>query len=149
MSTLVDLTTTAVPDLALVLDTQPEPERRVTWRLGWGTAVTVRSVEHLTVLMSLIRVDDFGGLCHEGDDEGRWAQAKRLSQGWIVEVRDCTTEDWPARVYRGTDGSYIRSVVPEEPCAEEHFSTAAAAEIMWAWLRGALPAGLAAAVPVD
>lgn len=108
-----------------------------------------RSIEHLIVLMSLVGADDFGGLSFDGDDAQRWAQAKRRGRGWIVEVRDCTTNDWPQRIHRGCDGSYIRTVVPDEPCLEEHFRTAAAAEIMWTWLHGALPVGHAAAVPVD
>lgn len=94
-------------------------------------------------------LEEVGGLCHGGDEASRWAQAKRLALGWIVEVRDTTTDDWPERVLRGSHGSYIRAVVPDEACAQEHFTTSAAAELMWTWLAtGALPEGCSGAVPL-
>lgn len=138
-------------DLALeaLLETVAESERAVTWHPGWSRGTPVPGVEHLMVLMSVVPLHDFGGLCLGGDDTSRWAQAKFLPEGWIVEVRDPAVRDWPERVYRGTSGSYIRSVVPEAGCPEEHFTTSAAVQVMWAWLQGGLPAGCATADPVD
>ena len=137
-------------DLESWLEPAPEPARRVIWRPGWGQAVPVRSIEHLTVVMSATALEDFGGLCLDGDDGSRWTQAKRLVLGWIVEVRDATTDEWPDRVFRGSHGSYIRAVVPHEACAQEHFTTSAAAQLVWTWLAtGALPEGYSGAVPVD
>lgn len=58
-----------------------------------------RIIEHLIVLRSLAAAGDFGDLSCDGDDFQRWAQAKRRAQGWIVEVRDCTIDDWPQRIH--------------------------------------------------
>lgn len=101
-------------ELETRLEPAPEPARPVIWRPGWSRAVPVRSIEHLTVVMSSMALEEVGGLCHGGDEASRWAQAKRLALGWIVEVRDTTTDDWPERVLRGSHGSYIRAVVPDE-----------------------------------
>ena len=43
----------------------------------------------------------------------------------------------------------VAEVVPEAGCPEEHFTTRAAAQVMWAWLKGGLPAGCGTADPVD
>lgn len=53
------------------LEPAPEPARRVIWRPAWGQAVPVRSIEHLTVVMSATALEDFGGLCLDGDDGSR------------------------------------------------------------------------------
>lgn len=144
------LTALGVPDHLPERRTEPQPERGVTWHPDWShPGHTVRGAEHLAVLVSSLPLHEFGGVCIAGDDSAQWAQTKRMEQGWIVEVRDASTGEWPHRVYRGTAGSYLRAVLPEVHCAEEHFTPYAAALVMWSWLRGSLPDGCSSEPPVD
>lgn len=127
-----------------------EPERAVVWDAGWtGDTVSVRGIEHLSVLVSALTPLEFGGVRREGDPWGRWAQTKRMRRGWLVEIGDCSGDGWPSRAYRGPAGTYLREVVPGISFGPEYFSPGAAVDIMWAWLRGGLPEGIAAARAVD
>lgn len=140
----------AVLDVADLLETQAETERAITWDPGWsGRALVVRGPEHLSVLVSTLGLSDFGGVRREGDPRPRWTQTKRMPQGWIVEVCDCPTDEWPSRAYRGTAGTYLREVLPRVHFGAEYFPPGDAADLMWSWLRGNLPEGVALARAVD
>lgn len=140
----------AVLEVAELSETQAESERAITWDPGWsGHAVLVRGPECLSVLVSSLGLSDFGGVRREGDPRLRWAQTKRMPQGWIVEVCDGPSDEWPSRVYRGTPGTYLREVLPRVHFGSEYFLPGDAADLLWSWLRGNLLEGVALARAVD
>lgn len=123
------------------LTTQVKPRRPLTWFPRWSPqGVPLRSESHLTVLMSALdRHGEFGGVTAE--DTERWAQTMRLPRGWIVEVRDPDTEEWPSIVVpaEGVDG-LLANLSPEGGAL---WTYQQAAEIIWAWMDGGLPDGCA------
>ncbi len=113
----------------------------LSWHPRWrASGVSLRSPEHLAVLLSRLEDESFGGVT--GHIEGRWVQVMRVSRLWLMEVNH-ESRDWPERVYRGGPESWPgRHCRDGQPWDVELFGSLQVADIAWAWMRtGALPAG--------
>lgn len=120
-------------DTWLDLVTQPESEEARLWHPGWSDAATpVRSVEHLTVLVSSLDPEgDFAGVTVPG--YRRWVQIKRLDARCWVEGQ-AETGDWPWVFL--PKGAVLRRGGPARWTSHQ------AAEIAWAWLDGRVLEGV-------
>lgn len=65
----------------------------------------------------------------------------RTDGGWIVEVHAGTNDDFAQRVYRGEVGGYPRSSEDPNLLSVEAWTPVGVADVLWAWLGGALPDG--------
>lgn len=120
------------------------PERGIMWLPRWSRhgAAPVRSVEHLAVLISSLGQQSFSGVESDSHVVRRWAQTMRVGDDWIVEVRDCSVDDFPMRVFRGEPGEYPpRGDGREELYTIETWTSMGAADVIWSWVQESLPAG--------
>ena len=128
------------PDLLREVATAPRVQRTRHWHPRWrGERVPIRGLGHLVVLLSSQRDGDFAGVTDDAVD--RWAQAKRIGDRWVVEVRDCSQE-WPWVVVPDVgDGGLFASLSTQDGAL---WSYQTVAGVIWAWLGGAgVPEGLA------
>lgn len=142
----------AETELRLHAAIRPEPDAVLVWvpdgRHGRRTAV--RSAEHLAVLISALRADEFG-IVERIDGRGPWGQTARVpgddgdADSWIVELSDGSIDDFAQRAIRGAESDYPdrsgRSG-PYELEPTERFRSFAAAEVLWAWEHGTLLTGI-------
>ncbi len=131
------------------LQTQTQPKEPVIWTPEDGEKVTVSSAVHLSgLLQALARPGDWGAVALAS---GRpWAQAMRVETGWVVEVDGGTGPDnFAKRVQRdGESLTDLQRACPDVPMrgvqyfGDELFASALeAAQVLWAWVCGGLPAG--------
>jgi len=144
-----DVAVTTIVDLGSLVESwlfaQPQsaPENPPRWLKGGhhSGGVSVRSSEHLTVLVASLDVDRFGVLVSPVGGSGAWGQTMRTDDGWLVEVHAGTDEDFAQRVYRGEVGDYPCSSEGTSLLTVEVWTPIGVADVLWAWLGGALPDG--------
>lgn len=127
----------------LVEELEDEPDQPVVWLSSWSgrSAVEVRNVEHLAVLISgLARAGAFGGVEWVRGDVRRWGQTMRVHGGWIIEAHDGSEHDYAQRIHRGEPGDYP-AAHRSKPHHLEVWTSLGAAEVLWSWLAGSLPEG--------
>lgn len=143
---LVETHRAAVPAFARDLDREIAealgPTRETELDLRWNPrghrelSSTILTGQQLVVWIVLLEEGEWAVLELPGGEESRWAQVMRVDGGCIVEVHDGTPGDWASRVLRERDDS--AAGYDEEAGLWHEFD---AAEILWAWLHGALPSG--------
>ncbi|WOQ17858.1 hypothetical protein [Raineyella sp. W15-4] len=128
---------------------QTQPQEPVIWRPEDGDDTFVHDIGQLsTLLRALQEPGDWGVLSRAGKQP--WAQSMRVQGGWIVEVDGGTgPESFARRVQR--IGGAMTDV--QRCCADvvgrgtNYFgdemivSPVDAAQVLWAWICGGLPAG--------
>ena len=141
----------ATAEIETWLQTQVEPGVPLLWKRR-----PVRNTVELTDRVAALGLADWGVL--ETQSGFPWAQAMRVEGGFVVEVcGDGGPQSWARRVYPigslGPDGPRVRSkaadVRPGVPTGTSHLdgenipTASGAAQVLWAWLHGGLPAGYA------
>ncbi len=117
------------------------PVRETELDLRWNPrghhelSTPILSGDQLAVWIALLEEGGWAVLELPGGEDERWGQVMRVDGGCIVEVHDGTSGDWASRVLRERDD-----------CADSDEAAGLwhefdAAEILWAWLHGALPSG--------
>lgn len=108
----------------------------------WHSGTAVRSLEHLSVLVSrLSEPGEWAIVEWQRGDVRRWCQTMRHPGGWVVEAHDGTPEDWSQRVFRGSPGLYPEPSGRRPAFDFELWQPLEAAGVMWSWLHGCLPEG--------
>jgi len=115
----------------------PNHRDSIFWAPQVGTTEELPSAAALADRVAGLGDNCFGVLKRRASSRTRFAQTLRIGERWIVEVHDGTDGDWASRVVRG------RRTAPAGVLdATESWIAGEAAEVMWAWLHGALPWGV-------
>jgi len=132
-------------DIEVWLDeqTRVQPAVPLLWDRGTGET-QIRSVEHLSVLLSSLGDGDFASVHWPDYAPPRWAQTMHVDDGlWIVEA-SLGDDSFVERVFRGGPGDYPpRADGDVDLHPFEKFPPLVVASVIWAWEHGSLPEGYA------
>lgn len=104
-----------------------QPEEPLVWKPQWSSLnqKTIESSARIQELARSLKIDDYAGVKHQVEDDGRWCQIKRVyGSRYLVEMHPDTHGDGCTCV-GGMNFFEINLATPD-----------IAASAIWAWMHG-------------